>query len=140
MASFYLAWLILVGVFGYLAPAVAHWRMGLVMILGSIVAGSTPMGGGTVAFPVLVLLLQQPTNLGRNFAMAIQALGMTSAMIFILCRKMPIQTRMLLLATPAAAAGLLLGTYGISPFLPPSVVKLLFASVWLSFGILSFVR
>ena len=58
---FYAAWTVLV-VFGEHWEAVrAHWPMAAAMALGSYVAGSTPMGGGTVGFPVLVL-----QNLGTD--------------------------------------------------------------------------
>ncbi len=137
---FYAAWLTLVFGLGYWADTQAHWPMAVVMTFGSVVAGSTPMGGGTVSFPVLVLLFRQTANLGRNFAMAIQALGMTSAMVFILCRRVPIQKAMLVWSALGAAAGLLVGTFGIAPYLSGSIVKLLFSSVWVSFGILTLVK
>lgn len=140
VGCFYVGWLILVFGFGHWADALRHWPMAVVMTFGSVVAGSTPMGGGTVSFPVLVLLFRQTANLGRNFAMAIQALGMTSAMVFILCRRVPVQKAMLAWGAIGAAAGLLLGTFGISPLLSSSVIKLLFSSVWLNFGILTLIK
>ncbi len=140
VGGFYLIWSVLVVGFSHWADALAHWRMAMVMMLGSVVAGSTPMGGGTVAFPTLVLFFRQPANMGRDFAMAIQALGMTSAMIFILCRKTPIRFRMLAGSSIGAAFGLLAGTFGIAPYLSGSIVKLLFSSVWVSFGILTLVK
>ncbi len=140
VGCFYLVWLILVLGFGLWGDALRHWPMAVVMTFGSVVAGSTPMGGGTVSFPVLVLLFRQTANLGRNFAMAIQALGMTSAMVFILCRRVPIQKLMLAWGSVGAAAGLLAGTFAVSPHLPSSVVKLLFSSVWLNFGILTLLK
>ena len=54
---FYSAWVVLVFYGGYLETVLLHWPMALAMALGSYVAGSTPMGGGTVGFPVLVLLM-----------------------------------------------------------------------------------
>jgi len=137
VGAFYILWLALSTLLGHWRGALSHWPIAVVMILGSIVAGSTPMGGGTVAFPVLVLVFGQSASIGRNFGMAIQALGMTSAMIFILCRRTPVQLWMLLWSIPGAAAGLLAGTFAIAPLLGPSFVKLLFSSVWLSFGILT---
>jgi hypothetical protein len=39
------------------------------MAFGSYVAGSTPMGGGTVGFPILVLLFDLPATLGRDLCL-----------------------------------------------------------------------
>jgi uncharacterized membrane protein YfcA len=140
VGAFYLIWIVLVAGFGYWSPASEHWPIAVVMILGSIVAGSTPLGGGTVAFPVLVLLFGQSPDIGRNFGMAIQALGMTSAMIFIFARRMPVQPRMLVWGSMGAAAGLLLGTFSVAPRLSGTLVKLLFASLWLSFGLITLAK
>ncbi len=138
--SFYSVWLVLVMGLGFWTAARTHWPIAVAMTLGSVVAGSTPMGGGTVAFPFLVLLFGHSANIGRNFGMAIQALGMTSAMIFILCRGTPIQRRMLISCSIGSAFGLLLGTFGIAPFLASNMVKLLFSCLWMSFGILTLVK
>lgn len=140
VGGFYIFWLILVLGFGFGPEALRHWPMAVVMTVGSVVAGSTPVGGGTVSFPVLVLLFRQSASVGRNFAMAIQALGMTSAMIFVLCRRVRIPKAMLAWGSVGAAAGLALGTLGIAPYLSSSSVKLLFSSVWLNFGILTLVK
>lgn len=137
---FFVAWFILAFGFGYWRETLEYWRMSIVMIFGSLVAGSTPMGGGTVAFPVLVLVFGQSPDMGRNFGIVIQALGMTSAMIFILCRRVPIERRMLMWAASGSAAGLLAGTFLIEPYLSQSIVKLLFACLWLSFGGLTLAR
>ncbi len=137
---FYLVYLILIFVLNYGIIALGHWPMALAMSLGSVVAGSTPMGGGTVGFPVLVLILHQSANIGRNFGLAVQSIGMTSAMIFILCRRTVIQTRLLTWGIAGAVAGLLAGTLIVSPLLPGDVVKLLFSSVWMSFGVLTLAR
>jgi len=72
--------------------------------------------------------------------MAIQALGMTSAMVFIFCRRVPVLKTMLAWGTVGAAVGLVAGTYVIAPHLSGSVVKLLFASVWVNFGILTLAK
>ena len=42
------------------------------------------MGGGTVGFPILVLLLGLPAALGREFSFATQSVGMVSASVLIL--------------------------------------------------------
>jgi uncharacterized membrane protein YfcA len=140
VGAFYVVWIILAFGFGYWEQVKTHWPMSVVMIFGSVVAGSTPMGGGTVAFPVLVLVFGLPPNLGRNFGLAIQALGMTSAMIFILCRRTPIQASMLIWTTVGAAFGLVAGAFWIAPLLSATVIKLLFSCLWMSFAILTLAK
>ena len=80
--AFLIIWVAVVSGFGYWAEVGRHWPMSIVMILGSLVAGSTPMGGGTVAFPILVLVFHQQASNARNFGLIIQSIGMTSAMLF----------------------------------------------------------
>jgi uncharacterized protein len=140
VGALYAVWFPLVLGLGYANQVKAHWPMAAVMTFGSVVAGATPMGGGTVAFPFLVLVFGQSPALGRNFGMAIQALGMTSAMIFILCRRTPIQTRILLWSLLGAAAGLGIGTFWVAPLLPTNTVKLLFSCLWMSFAILTLAK
>ena len=134
--SFLAVWLILVLAFGLWAPVLAHWRMAVVMIFGSMVAGSTPMGGGTVAFPILVLLFGQAPANARNFGLMIQAVGMTSALIFMIGRRVPLPWRLLAGSLLGSIEGFVLGTFLIGPHLPSSLVKLLFSCLWMSFGLL----
>jgi len=140
VVTFLAAWAIVAFEFHYLAEILEHWRMSLVMILGSLVAGSTPMGGGTVAFPILVLVFHQNPSNARNFGLIIQALGMTSALIFLICRKVPLPFLLLAGSTAGAAIGFLTGTFVIGPHVQGSLVKLLFACLWMSFGLLTLFR
>ena len=136
LALFYLAWLTLVLLGGYLATAIEHWPMALAMAAGSYVAGSTPMGGGTVGFPVLVLLMDLPATLGRDFSLAIQSVGMTSASIYILCRRQELEWPMLRAALPGALIGMPIGILYVAPLASDLFIKLLFAAMWCSFGLL----
>ncbi|MCA9705486.1 MAG: sulfite exporter TauE/SafE family protein [Myxococcales bacterium] len=140
VVAFYGVWLALQHHFGAWADTAAHWPIALAMALGSYVAGPTPMGGGTVGFPVLVLFFDLPPGLGRNFALVIQSVGMTSASIFILCTRIPIETRAILWTLPAALVGLLVGTFVFVPLLDDTTVKLVFACLWMSFGALTLAR
>lgn len=133
---FYCAWLILLVYGGYLQTALAHWPMALAMIAGSFIAGSTPMGGGTVGFPVLVLLFDLPATLGRDFSFAIQAVGMTSASIYIFCSGKELEWPMLRAAIVGAMIGTPIGILYIAPLTSDLFIKLLFASMWCSFGLL----
>lgn len=110
------------------------------MAAGSYVAGSTPMGGGTVGFPILVLLFHQSPELGRDFSFAVQSIGMTSASIFILSRRQPVEWPMLGPALFGTLLGTPLGILFVAPHVDGLVIKLLFAVIWASFGILHLYR
>jgi uncharacterized membrane protein YfcA len=133
---FYLGWTALVYFGGHILTVIEHWPMALAMAAGSYVAGSTPMGGGTVGFPVLVLLMDLPATLGRDFSFAIQAVGMTSASIYILCSRQELEWPMLGAALPGALIGTPLGILFVAPLATDLFIKLLFASMWCSFGLL----
>lgn len=140
LALFYSSWLILVTVGGHWSTVVAHWPISLAMAFGSYVAGSTPMGGGTVGFPVLVLLFDLPGALGRNFGLAVQSIGMVSASIYILSSRRSVAWNLLRPAMVGAVVGTPLGAAFIAPVVPDLWVKLIFAVVWASFGILHLVK
>ena len=136
LTVFYGTWLFLVAGLGWWDEAKAHWPMAAAMAVGSYAAGSTPMGGGTVGFPILVLLFNQPAELGRDFSFAIQSIGMTSAAIFIFARRQPLAGAMLKGAIIGATLGVPLGIFLVAPWVPALWIKVIFAVVWGSFGIL----
>ncbi len=136
VACFLAVWAWIVLGQGLWATAVAHWPIAAAMAVGSYAAGSTPMGGGTVGFPILVLLFGQPAELGRDFSFAVQSIGMTSAAIFILARRQPLAWAMLQGALAGSLVGTPLGILFLAPHVPPTWIKLVFAIVWGSFGLL----
>ena len=136
LVVFYLAWLLLVVTGNYWQTIGEHWGIAVAMLFGSYVAGSTPMGGGTVGFPVLVLLFDMPGSLGRNFGLSIQSIGMVSASIYIFCSRRPIERTLLRSALLGSLLGTPLGAAFIAPFVSDLAVKLLFAVVWASFGLM----
>lgn len=140
VAAFLLGWFVLVFGFGYWELVREHLAIAGVMIAGSLVAGSTPMGGGSVAFPILVYVFGESPENARNFGLVIQALGMTSALLFILGRKTPIQTRMLLASCAGAAVGIIFGTFLAAPYVARGLVKLLFSCLWMSFAMVTLAR
>jgi uncharacterized membrane protein YfcA len=140
LAGFYTVWLRLVISGHHWHTLKEHWGIAVAMAFGSYAAGSTPLGGGTVGFPVLVLLFHQPAALGRDFSFAIQSIGMTSASIFILCRRQPLEWVMLRWTLVGSLIGTPLGTLFIAPYLPGIAIKIVFAVIWASFGVLHFYR
>ncbi len=136
MGAFYLVWAWLVFGHDRWNDVVEHWGIAVAMAIGSYAAGSTPMGGGTVGFPILVLLFKQSAELGRDFSFAVQSIGMTSAAIFIMARRQPLAWAML----KGAAIGILfavpIGVIWFAPLIPSLWIKLVFAVVWGGFGLL----
>ncbi|QDU87061.1 Sulfite exporter TauE/SafE [Pirellulimonas nuda] len=140
LAAFYAVWLYLVFGQGRWADVTEHWPIALAMALGSYVAGSTPMGGGTVGFPILVLLFDLPAKLGRDFSFAVQSIGMVSAAFFILSRRQTLAWGALRGAMLGSLIGTPVGMYWIAPLIPGLWIKVLFAVVWASFGLLHLYR
>ena len=116
-----------------------YFYMSLTMVFGSFVAGASSEGGGAVAFPVMTLLFKIHPADARNFSLAVQSAGMTAATLWIISRRVKIETTYLKLAAAGAVGGMVFGSYFIAPFTAPAYAKMLFVSFWLSFGIALFV-
>lgn len=140
LAAFYAVWSWLVFGHDRWVDVVAHWPMALAMTFGSYIAGSTPMGGGTVGFPILVLLFDMPASLGRDFSFAVQSIGMVSAAIFIMTRRQALAWAMLKGAALGTLVGTPLGIFLLAPHVPDLWIKLVFAVLWASFGVLHLYR
>lgn len=136
LVAFYTVWLTIVITGNHWHTLKEHWGIAVAMSFGSYVAGSTPMGGGTVGFPILVLLFKLPATLGRDFSFAVQSIGMTSASILIFCRRQHLEWVMLRWSLLGSLIGTPLGIFFIAPLVPEIVIKILFAVVWASFGVL----
>ena len=129
------AWLWLMVSGGHWAALRDHWGIAVAMALGSYFGASTPMGGGAVGFPVLVLLFGEPAAVGRDFSLAIQSAGMASASLYIFATRSRVAWSILGWSVAAGAVVVPLATVLLVPALPPLVVKLLFAVIWAGFGI-----
>ncbi len=140
LGLFYSTWLAIMWLGNYWSVVGEHWAISLAMLFGSYVAGSTPMGGGTVGFPILVLLFDFPGALGRNFGLAIQSVGMVSASIYIFCTRRPLEWTLLRSALVGSLVGTPLGAAFVAPHISDLWVKMLFAVVWASFGLMHLVK
>lgn len=140
VVCFFSFWLTFVWWNDYWSEIASHWPIALGMAAGSYVAGSTPLGGGTVGFPILVLLFEFPATAGRNFSFCIQSIGMVSAAIYILSSRQQIAWGMLKWAMATTCLVLPLSTVTLVLFVSDLYIKLLFAVIWCSFGIMSLVK
>ena len=145
-ATVSLAWLVIVLATGTFGRALDHWESAVTMAFGSFLAGSSPGGGGAVAFPVFTKVLDVSAPVARTFALCIQAVGMTAAAAVILLARRPIEPRAVLVGATAGSAGFLaalvfLGDHD-TPFLAPSIsapyVKVTFTIILASMSYLMF--
>ncbi|MEM9519509.1 MAG: sulfite exporter TauE/SafE family protein [Actinomycetota bacterium] len=108
-AAFTVGWVAYVTLAGHGERVIEHWRAAATMAFGSFVAGSTPQGGGAVAFPVFTKVLAVPAEVARSFSLSIQATGMMMASLTILIAGRAIDRKALGLATAGGAIGLVIG-------------------------------
>ncbi|MAS93864.1 MAG: hypothetical protein CMO55_11785 [Verrucomicrobiales bacterium] len=113
---------------------VENWFMSVTMAFGSFVAGSTSQGGGAVAFPVMTLGFNIDPKSARDFSMMIQSVGMTSASVAILCRRIPVDRKALLFGGLAGAGGVIVGLEVVQYWFDSDPTKVFFVSLWLAFG------
>lgn len=112
-----------------------HYYAVITMVAGSFIAGSSPEGSAAIAYPIFTLYLNIPPPVARNFAFAIQSIGMTSASLLILSLKIKVEWNYIKYVTFGGVFGLVFGTYYIVPLISPPLAKLFFVSLWLSFGL-----
>ncbi len=113
----------------------SHGFMGLTMTVGSFIAGATSEGGGAVAFPVMTLVFGIAPATARDFSLLIQSVGMSAAALTIVSTRTPIAWRCLIPVSGGGALGMAIGLAWISPRVSPPVVKMLFVSAWMAFGV-----
>jgi uncharacterized membrane protein YfcA len=110
-----------------------RWPMALTMVLGSFIAGSTPIGGGAIAYPVFTKLLAIPSREAALFGLMIQSVGMSMAALFIVSRGLRFDRRVLGAALLGAIPGVVLGLAFVR--LPAHVPRLGFTCLLLIFGV-----
>lgn len=129
----YLSWTIYMTGSNQWALFLDYWSISVTMMLGSFVAGATPLGGATVAFPVFTKLLQTPTSDARTFGLMIQSVGMGMATVLILTRQIKVLPGVIGWSTCGGLVGLACGAY--LGQIPHPLPKILFTFAVTTFGI-----
>lgn len=109
------------------------WPAAVIMMGGSFVAGSTPAGGGAVAFPVFTKVLVIDAPVARTFGLMIQSIGMSMAGLFILSRGIPVAWKAIRLGLAGGLPGVVVGLLWLSA--PDPYPRLLFTVVMGVFGV-----
>jgi hypothetical protein len=112
------------------------WPASVAMILGSFIAGSTPLGGGAIAFPVAVLVLKFTAIESRDASVLVQCVGMNAASFLLILTKPDIlHLETIVVNTVFGNIGMLLGLkVAIAPF----VIMLIYTILVFEFGIIYF--
>lgn len=109
-----------------------YYPMSIAMIFGSMIAGSTPLGGGVVAFPIAVLVIGLTPAQGRDFTLIIQAVGMNAAAFMLgLVKPHLLDFTLIATFTIMGIPGMLMG---FTLDLPPFYVVLIFQILVLEFA------
>jgi len=127
-------WAVLIVALDKAGSLIDYSIMTVTMVFGSFIAGATSEGGGAVAFPVMTLLLGISPAVARDFSHLIQSVGMTAASLTILLGGIAVHRPTLLYAGFSGAVGVVLSLSFVAHLIPPVPAKLMFTSVWLSFG------
>jgi uncharacterized membrane protein YfcA len=118
-------WVVVVLTAGLVDRVLDHWASAATMLFGSFLAGSSPEGGGAVAFPVFTKALGVPAPVARTFGLSIQAVGMTMAAAAIAISGRPTHSRSVALGSIAGVVGLVVGLFGLGDpdllFWPPTI-------------------
>lgn len=107
-----LVWAIAITLTGQWGRIVDNWFAPIIAAIGSIIGSSTPLGGGTVSFPVYTKVLGVPPEVARIFSLSMPAIGMTCASLSIIINRRQVEWRALAIAVPSAIVGLLFGLFG----------------------------
>jgi uncharacterized membrane protein YfcA len=132
-----------VGTWALLVTQTSQWgrvadnlAAALTMVFGSFVAGSTPQGGGAVAFPVFTKVLGVAAVDAKTFSLCVQAVGMGSASVIIAMTRRPVDRGALRLTVPSAIAGFGIGSLLFSVVTPAAAqVKVIFTLVVVAAGV-----
>ena len=103
-------WLAVVAVAGLFERVVNNWESAATMLFGSFLAGSSPEGGGAVAFPVFTKALHVSAPVARSFGLSIQAVGMGVATLAILLFRRKIHRRAAVVGSIGALVGFAVAT------------------------------
>lgn len=108
------------------------------MVIGALVAGSTPMGGGVVAFPVMTYLLTELGQTAAIFSLGIQSFGMSAASVMIYLKvKDQVRWDILKWTVPICIVGGFLNLQ-VSLGVSSATIKIFFASFWFGCGLILF--
>ncbi|HNW34130.1 MAG TPA: sulfite exporter TauE/SafE family protein [Candidatus Ozemobacteraceae bacterium] len=129
-----LAWFVFMLATGSMHLLRIHWPVSLTMTAGSFISGATAEGGGAIAFPVFTKLLHIPSDTARDFALAIQSVGMTCGSLLIIRSGYAWLPGVYGWTLAGAAVSLIPGLVWLAPLVPAPYPKIIFTLFTACFG------
>lgn len=112
-----------------------HWPVSVTMLFGSFVAGATAEGGGAIAFPIFTKVLQIEPAVARDFALAIQSIGMTCGSLLIIRSGYSYFPDIAKRVSLGASLGVCIGLAWLVQVVPPPYPKIVFSLFTFCFGL-----
>eukprot|EP00111_Clytia_hemisphaerica_P024662 TCONS_00072695-protein len=112
----------------------SNYRISIMAVFGSLIAGLTSEGGGSVAFPVMTLAFKIKPHIARDFTLLIQSCGMTAAMFTVFWMKIRIEWRAIVFCSFGGLFGIILALEDLDTRITPPVKKMGFVSLFFAFA------
>lgn len=113
-----------------------YYSLCIAMVFGSMISGSTPLGGGVVAFPVSVLVVGFTPSQGRDFSLLVQSVGMTAASYLIMVRNADLLERHGVLLANALFFSLVGLIIGFQTTISPFVAMCIYTTLVVAFALI----
>jgi uncharacterized membrane protein YfcA len=94
----------------------------------------TSEGGGSVAFPVMTLILNVNPAIARDFSLMIQTFGMSCAAFSILFMRIQLEWSSIIFCSIGGVFGMIFGFHVVDAALSAPQKKMYFVSIWFSFA------
>ena len=133
-------WFLILATGDHFSAVFQWWPAGLAMMIGSFVAGSTPLGGGVIAFPVSVLFLRFTSGESRDISLLIQSVGMNAASyLLVRYKRNLLHKKLIFVFVAVGSVGAVFGTVGIVN-VTGATINLAYTILVFEFGIFYFYR
>lgn len=116
-----------------------YWPASIAMVFGSFIAGSTPLGGGVVAFPLSVLVLKFTSIESRDASILVQSVGMNAAafLLFVTKQRELLNAEFIVFNLVFGSLGMILG---LSIDTPAKVINLIYTILVFEFAIIYYYK
>lgn len=115
------------------------WQASVAMLFGSLVAGTTSLGGGAAIYPILTKGFDLSPHDAKVFCLAIQSLGMTSASLLIYFMRYKMETKVIPWISMGGVLGMILSAGWLSKVVPGDALRVGFTMMVTALGVVLYI-